>query len=210
MAWGRPVMRKIITVSREFGSGGRELGKRLADELGVDYYDREIVLALAEKTGIDEHFLENQLEKGGLVNYPVHYAQTFTQFPAVSDMTVQLLNMQQKLLRELAARGDCVIVGRAADSILEEYRPFRIFVYASPEAKVARCRSRSHEDEDLSDREILRQMKRIDKARAEYHDIISPNAWGNKTSYHLCVNTTGIDIKSVIPALAEYCRHYNP
>ena len=203
-------MRKIITVSREFGSGGRELGKRLADELGFAYYDREIVSALAEKTGMDENYLENQLEKTGVLNFPIHYAQTFTQFPAVSDMTVQLLNLQQNLLRELAGREDCVIVGRAADSILEDYHPFRIFVYASPEAKLARCRNRSREGENLSDREILRQMKKIDKARAEYHDIISPTLWGQMMSYHLCVNTTGIEIKSIIPAVAEYCRQYHP
>ena len=80
----RTEMKNIITVSREFGSGGRELGKRLADELGFSYYDREIVTALAEKTGMDEHYLEQQLDSSGVVSYPVHFAQTFSQITAVS------------------------------------------------------------------------------------------------------------------------------
>lgn len=199
-------MNSIITVSREFGSGGRELGKRLADELGFAYYDREIVTALAEQTGMDEHYLERQLESGGVVSYPVHFAQTFSQISAVPDGAVQLLSLQTKLLRELAAKGDCVIVGRAADTVLEEYAPFRLFVCAEQEAKIRRCRQRAPEGEELSDREILRQMKRIDRSRAEYHDIISSRLWGDKSAYHLCVNTTDTEIKTIVPGIAAYYR----
>ncbi len=199
-------MRRVITVSREFGSGGRELGKRLADELGFAYYDREIVTTLAKRTGMDEGYLEHQLESGPVVSYPVHFAQSFTQLSAISDTAMQIMSMQSGLIRELAAKGDCVIVGRAADSILEEYKPFKLFVYAEQEAKLARCKSRAREDENLSDKEILRQMKKIDRARAEYHDIIAAHAWGERTGYHLCINTTGIEIKRIVPAVAEYFR----
>ena len=97
-------------------------------------------------------------------------------------------------------------ISYAADSILEEEFPFRLFVYAESEAKLERCRSRATEGEGLSDREILRQMKRIDRRRAEFHDIISPRPWGDKESYDLCVNTTGTEIKAVVPAVAEYYR----
>lgn len=197
---------EIITVSREFGSGGRELGKRLADELGFSYYDREIVTMLAERTGMDAGYVERQLEKETVVQYPIHFAQSFTQLSAVSEATMQLKAEQTNLIKELAKEGRCVIVGRAADSILEEYDPFRLFVYADQESKLKRCRSRAAETENLSDREMLRQMKRIDRSRAEYHDIISSRAWGQKESYHLCIDTTGIEIKKVIPAVANYYR----
>ena len=116
------------------------------------------------------------------------------------------MTMQTTLIKEIAAKGDCVIVGRAADSILEEYDPFRIFVYADEVSKLARCRERAEEGENLTDREIVRAMKRIDKARAEFHNIISEYRWGEKEGYDLCVNTTGLVIKQIIPALADYYR----
>lgn len=197
-------MNHIITVSREFGSGGRELGKRLADALGYSYYDREIVSALAEKTGLDEEYLANRTETGAMSQFPIHFARTFAQLPTISDDSVQLMSMQTSLIKDIAAKGDCVIVGRAADSILEEFSPFRIFVYADEASKLERCRQRAEDGEDLSDRDMLRAMKRIDKARAEFHDIISEYKWGEKESYDLCINTTGLEIRQIIPALADY------
>ena len=117
------------------------------------------------------------------------------------------MSMQTSLIKELAEKGNCVFVGRAADSILEEYNPFKIFVYADEQSKLDRCKQRAEEGENLTDREMLRAMKRIDKARAEFHDIISEYKWGDKEGYDLCVNTTGLEIKKVIPALAEYYRN---
>ena len=76
-------MSHIITVSREFGSGGRELGKRLADALGFSYFDREIVTALAAETGLDEEYLANSTETGALSQFPIHFARSFTQIPTV-------------------------------------------------------------------------------------------------------------------------------
>ena len=201
-------MNHIITVSREFGSGGRELGKRLADELGYSYYDREIVSALAEKTGLDENYLASSTETGVMNQFPIHFARSFTQMPAVSGDSVKIMSMQTSLIKDIAAKGDCVIVGRAADSILEEYEPFRIFVYADEVTKLKRCRERAEDGEDLSDRDMVRAMKRIDKARAEFHDIISEYRWGDKEGYDLCINTTNIEIRNVIPAVAEYYRYF--
>ena len=137
-------MGNIITVSREFGSGGRELGKRLADELGYRYYDREIVTALSEQTGMDPNFLDHQLESSSArVRYPIHFAQSFSQIAAVSDTAMHILSLETKLIRELAAKDDCIFVGRAADALLEEQNPFKLFVYADEASKLARCRSRA-------------------------------------------------------------------
>ena len=198
-------MSNIITVSREFGSGGRELGKRLAGELGFAYYDREIVTALAKETGMDESFLDQQLEVNTVqIPFPIHFAQSFSELTTMPDTTMHILSLQTKLIKELAAKGDCVFVGRAADTLLEDRKPFKLFVYADQASKLARCRSRATDEENLTDKEIIRHMKRIDKARAEYHDIISSRAWGEMSAYHLCVNTTDTEIKTVIPAVADY------
>ena len=200
-------MGNIITVSREFGSGGRELGKRLADELGYRYYDREIVMALSEQTGMDPNFLDRQLENSSSrVRYPIHFAQSFSQLAAAPDTATHLMALQTRLIRDLAAKGNCLFVGRAADALLEEENPFKLFVYADQDSKLARCRSRAEEDENLTDREIIRRMRRIDKSRAEFHDVIASKPWGDMSAYHLCVNTTGVEIKKLIPAVAQYYR----
>ena len=199
-------MPRIITVSREFASGGRELGRYLAVELGFSYYDREIVTRMASETGLDELYLENQMEKSVMSPMSTHYAQSFSQIATNPDPAVQILAIQTRLLKELAAKGDCVVVGRAADVILEGFHPFKLFVCADEASKLQRCRERASEEEKMSDREMQRWMKRIDKARAEYHDIISTYSWGDKAGYHLCVNTTGLNLATLAPAIANYYR----
>lgn len=196
----------IITVSREFGSGGREVGKRLADAFGYAYYDREIVAAIAAKTQMSEGYVANALEGGLFRNIPVHFGRTFSYTSAMMGSTTNLFVEQHKILKELAAKGDCVIVGRAADAILKEHRPFNLFVYADMEAKLRRCRERATEEESFTDKEMARRIKKIDTERARYHELFSDTPWGKKESYHLCVNTTDVSIKALVPALAEYVR----
>ncbi len=199
---------KIITISREFGSGGREIGKRLADALGIAYLDREIVTAIAEKSSLDEDYVERNIERGFLKMYPVTFSNTLTHMPLILNGTPNLLAEQHKVIREMAGRGDCVIVGRGADNILRDYTPFKIFVYADMAAKIDRCRKRAPEAETLSDREYEKYIKQIDKARAENHNIFSSNKWGDRIGYNLCVNTTDIEIKSFIPHLAAYTEEW--
>ena len=103
-------MGHIITVSREFGSGGRELGKRLADALEFSYFDREIVTALAKKTGLDEDYLASSTESGAFTQIPIHFARSFSEAPAFSNEAVKLMSMQTSLIKELASKGNCVIV----------------------------------------------------------------------------------------------------
>lgn len=196
----------IITISREFGSGGREVGKRLADELGFAYYDREIVSAIAQKTRMDEGYVENALEGGLFRSVPVHFGRTFSYSTALMTNTTNLYVEQHKIIKELAAKGDCIIVGRAADAILEEYDPFNLFVYADMPSKVKRCQERAPEGERLSERELIRHIKKIDAERAKYHEMFSDTRWGKKESYHLCVNTTGVQVKALVPVIAEYAR----
>lgn len=196
----------IITISREFGSGGREVGKRLADAMGYAYYDREIVTAIAQKTRMDEGYVASALEGGLFRGIPIHFGRTFSYSTTLMTNTANLFVEQHKIIRELAAKGNCIIVGRAADAILEEYHPFNLFVYAELEAKVRRCQQRAPEGEKLTERELIRRIKKIDTERARYHEMFSDTRWGRKESYHLCVNTTGVEIKSLVPVIAQYAR----
>lgn len=198
----------IVTVSREFGSGGREVGKRLADELGFDYYDREIISAIAQEANMDAGYVEHVLENSLHYSYPITFSHTLSLNCFINSSAPQLLGIQHKILRSLADKGNCVIVGRSADAILEMYKPFRVFVYADMEAKLARCRQRASADEQLSDRELERKIRQIDKNRADNHDLIASSRWGDRAGYDLCVNTTNISIKEIVPSVADYARHF--
>lgn len=196
----------VITVSREFGSGGRELGKRLADELGYAYYDREIVEEIAKKSELDEHYVEYALDGGMFRNFPVHFGRTFSYSPTLMANETKLLAEQNKLLKELAEKGNCVIVGRAADVILRDFNPFNLFVYADMESKVKRCRLKGYEHEHFTDKEMIRKIKRIDADRKRYHGVISDIPWGDRHGYHLCINTSGRDVKALVPFVVDYYK----
>lgn len=198
---------RIITISREFGSGGRELGKRLADALGIAYYDREIVESIANTQGADPAFVEKTLDSQLWQSVPLHFHHSFSNLNGLQSLQTDLLLAQTKLLEKIAASGnDCVIVGRNADAILADYEPFNIFVCADMEARIDRCIARAERGEDVSRKKIRQNIRRIDKARAQTRDIISGSKWGHRGTYHLMVNTTGWNIKLLAPAVADFAR----
>lgn len=199
-------MNKIVTISREFGSGGRELGKRLVDELGFFYYDREIITEISKKVGLSEEYINNMSEKGK-TSYPFQFAKSFTVYSSKQNNQTEILVAQQKVLKEIAKKGNAVIVGRGANVILAEYNPMNIFVYADMETKIKRCEERE-EEKPLTKKEIENKIKQIDKSRKDFHNIISNIEWGEKENYDLCINTSNIEIKEIIPALAEYIQNY--
>lgn len=201
-------MSNIITVSREFGSGGREVGKRLADELGYAYYDREILEEIAKETNMSEWYVENVLEKGVPRSTVLHFGRSFSYYSPVTQQAINLLVAERNVIKVLAAKGDCVIVGRGANTVLAEEHSFNIFVYADMESKVARCRARASEDEKLTDKELEKKIKQIDSARAKSQEMVANFKWGDKRGYHLCVNTSGMSIKQMIPALAAYTKQW--
>ena len=191
---------RIVTIGREFGSGGRELGKLLAETLGVAYYDGEIVAAIAERSSLAEDYVNQVVENRIMNYYPITVANTMSVIHASSAFSVNgsIYAAQTDILREMARKSDCVIVGRCADYILAEERPLRIFVYADMESKLARCRAKEP-DGGKTDRELEKSIKAVDKSRAQYYRFYTGQTWGDKLNYDLCVNTTGIEL----PALAE-------
>lgn len=196
---------RIITISREFGSGGRELGKRLADHMGFDYYDSEIISAIAQNSGMDEHYVERTLSNHGWQNVPVSFRGTLGSSAYLQASKVSLLLEQKRVLEEIAALGkDCVIVGRNADVILRDYHPFSLFVCAEMDAKVKRCMERAAQDENLSEKELLRKIRQIDKMRKQTRAILSGSEWGQRDAYHLTINTTDWVIKELVPAVAHF------
>ena len=195
---------RIITISREFGSGGRELGKRMADILDFDYYDSEIISAVAKNSGFDEHYVESTLNNHGWQSFPITFQSTLASSSYMSSNKVELLLEQKRVIEQIAEIGkDCIIVGRNADYLLKNYKPFNLFVCASKEAKLRRCMHRAKENEKISERSMLRKMKLIDRSRAHTRAILSHTVWGDRNQYHITVNTTELDIKSTAKLLSD-------
>lgn len=200
-------MNKIITISREFGSGGKELGKRLADELGYSYYDSEIITLLAKETGMSEEYIKNISEKG---IYPMafQFGKTFASFGALQSNQTEILVKQQEVLKKIAKKGNAIIVGRGANFVLKDYNPLNIFVYANMESKIRRCKEKGSEDENLSDKELEKKINQIDKARKNFYGMISGREWGEKDNYHLMINTSDFEIKNIIPSITQYVETF--
>ena len=196
-------MNKIITIGREFGSGGREFGRRLVEELNIEYYDKEIIAEISKHTKLSEEYVSEIIEHRIHHLYPITIGRTIN---FASDYQIkqiqQVYQAQCDILKELAEKSSCVIVGRCADFILKDYNPFKIFVYADIESRINRCEKRN-EDKQLTRKQIKKHIIRIDKERAKYYEYYTGLKWGDKSNYDLCVNTTDTVIKDVVPIIAK-------
>lgn len=195
---------KIITVSREFGSGGREVGKRLADRLGIPCYDREIIDMVAEKQGLDKNYVEYMSENDIRLFYPSTIGRSFYAPTLSAPYAIQIAATEHQIIKELSLKSDCVIVGRCADVILKDQNPLRLFVYADEQSKLVRCRNRASNNENLTDKELARKIKEVDQKRAAYRKSYTEHRWGDYRGYDLCINTSGKEIKILLPGLVSY------
>ena len=193
----------VIALGRQFGSGGREIGRKLSESLGFAYYDRELLKLAAERAEVGEELFADKDEKAGnpwLFKAFYQGGPKVKQGQSAEDV---LFQMQSEIIRELAEKEDCIIVGRCADYILKDKNPLKIFVYADMASKIARCRLKAPENEHLSDHEMRKQIKRIDRNRAKYYEFYTGRKWGDKLNYDLCINTTNTEIKKIVPRIAK-------
>ena len=194
-------MNKIITIGREFGSGGRELGRRLAEELGFEYYDNEIITEISKHTALSEQYIKQIIECTPHQLFPITVGHSLTVHHDHAFHLVQsVYAAQEKIIKDLAEKSNCVIVGRCADYILKDYKPFRLFVYAEMESKGARCMAR---DDSLTEKQLRRKIRAVDKNRSRYYSFYTGNNWGARTNYDLCINTTNTEIKEIVPVISK-------
>lgn len=200
-------MNKVITISREFGSGGREFARRLADKLGYAYYDSEIITELAKRTSLTEEYVQSLNEKSPAPLFPITIGHTLA---PVADVRWEHHNTlfveQSNLLKELAEKSDCVVVGRCADCCLSDFNPLRVRLYADIDARVERCKSRAEDSEKLTDREIRQKINETDKARAKYYRFYTGKKWEDALNYDICINTTNKDIKKLVDDFADMLK----
>lgn len=197
-------MARIITIGREFGSGGREIGKRLADELGIAYYDNEIITEIAKRTKLAEGYVEHVMANSPSTLMPLTIGRTFYMgIDPVMEQNNVIYREQSLLVQELAEKSDCVIVGRSADYILREKEPFRLFVYATMQSRMERCRKRAPEHENFTDKELKRHIQDVDRKRGKYYQFFTGQTWGDRLNYDLCINTSNASIKGVVAAITK-------
>ena len=174
----------IITISRQFGSGGRQLGRMIAAQLGYDYYDKEIISAIAANKGMDENYVKNALDSNRIQPLRQNYRGSIARYTTTANTALML--EEKKIIEEIAKQGrNCVIVGRNADIILAEYNPMNVFVCADMASRVQRCVDHAPEGENLTARELEKKIKRIDKARVKSRRVLTGKEWGGNDAYHL-------------------------
>ena len=194
---------KIITISREFGSGGRKLGEAIAEQFGFDYYDREIITAIAKNQELEEAFVANIMDQSLKKTINRKFRATLDTENIAEISHQDLLNEEQRVLEEIAAKGrDCVIVGRHAEYRLRNYNPYRIFVCADLDARIDNCLYYQETNGAETIKQIAKNIQKVDKIRAHTSFVVTGNEWGDPSNYDLVVNTTNWkDIEEMAPVI---------
>lgn len=184
----------IITIGREFGSGGHEIGKRLAEKLGINFYDKNLIELAAEHSGLDLSVLNNSDEKApGLFLSP--YA------PTVPD---QLYLAQSEVIQKLAEKESFVIVGRCSNAVLsEDVDAFNIFIYAPMKERIKRIMDRYLID---SPEKARKEIIHMDKVRRSYYQYYSEYRWGDREGYDLLIDSSKLDFDIIVDLLADLAQ----
>lgn len=198
----------VITISRGYGSGGRTIGNLLAKELGIHYYDRELLRLASDKSGINETLFEKSDEKlrNSLLYKIARKEYKGEIIPPDSEDFISndnLFNFQAKVIKGLADQESCVIVGRCGDYILRDRENVvKIFVHASLEDCVVRLEDMF----SLSKSDLEKKIKSIDKRRADYHKYFTGQDWNNAENYDLCLNTHQLGYDKCIEIVKAYLK----
>lgn len=194
-----------ITIGRQFGSGGRETGKKVAEALGIPYYDKELLVVAAKESGLSHQFLTEYDEKP---NNSFLYSLVMGQQNVLSGMrgtTVEQLasQAQRDAVLSVAEKGSCVIVGRCADYILRDQPGLvRVFICADDDSRVARICQR----DGLDEKEAREKMRKMEKARAAYYAFHADREWSAADSYDLCINSSRRGIDAAVELILQFCK----
>ena len=176
----------VITISREYGSGGREIGEQLAKELGIPFYNKELINMAAKESGLSEEYIR-KTEQVKSTSFLYGLYMGAQQLP----MNDQIFLVQSKIIRQIAEEGPCVIVGRCADYVLRERKDLlSVFVHAPMDLRI----QRAQEVYGKSAGNMEDYIKKKDKKRASFYNYFSQNKWGNARNYNLSISSAqGID-----------------
>ena len=193
---------RIITISREFGSGGRTIGKMTAEKLGIPYYDKELVKKVAVETGFDESYIEKQGEDAPSKSIFGYAFAARGMNGAMNGMSADdfLWVIQRNVILDLAEKGPCVIVGRCADYILKERADcLNVFVHADADIRAERIVRLYGE----SEKSPLKRLEEKDKKRSVYYRYYTGREWGMAANYHIALNSGKLGLERCVELIAE-------
>ena len=195
----------VITIGRQYGSGGAEIGKRLAQELGIKFYDKELINLAAKESGFSEQILKDYDERPtNSFLYSLSLGSYSYDSAAYGNINVPITDKvfmaQAQIIRDLAAKEPCVIIGRCAESVLKNHDALlSVFIHSDIDRRIERiCEKKNVTRDKASD-----MIKKIDKKRASYHNYFSDGRWGEAAEYDICLDSKmGIenDVKII-----KYC-----
>ena len=184
----------VITIAREYASGGRYIGKLVADKLGIKLYDNEFISKVAKETGLSEEYIENNEQKRDAL------ASLNNGYYSGLNNSDELFIKESELIKEAADKESCVIVGRCADFILAgRENVINVFVYSDMEDKINRATTYYGMDKAKAEKEI----KRIDKLRANHYKYYTENDWNNHSNYDICINSDAFGVEKSADLICE-------
>ncbi len=196
----------VITISRQFGSGGREVGRMVAERLDIPFYDSILINMAAEKSGMSKQVLENLDEKAAsrfLYTIPTSIPTLGHAATAVYNMPLSdtLFLTEYEIIKQLADSGPCVIVGRCSDYILKDHPDhLSVFIHAPEEARAKRIADYEH----IETKEALSRISKYDKERRKYHDYYAAGTWGNAAFYDLTVNSSILGVAGTAGLIVKF------
>ncbi|HJB86508.1 AAA family ATPase [Mordavella massiliensis] len=200
---------RIITIGREFGSGGHEIGNLLATRLDIPLYDNNLIRMVAEKLDIreetaravDETTLNSFL--AGFIFEPIEESSRLNGTEYVPPLTQQVYELQCDIIRKLAERGPCIIVGRCADFVLRDHKNcINVFICADWEDRVERIAAKY----DISQRKAADKIKKMDRERRNYYESHTGQEWGSIDSHHMLLNVSRLGMDRTVDILERICR----
>ena len=187
---------RVITISREFGSGGRTIGKMVAEKLGIPCYDAELIEKIAEQSGYSAEYIKQEVEYGTGGWLSAVFADRST------GLTYQdkMFSIQSRIIEELANESPCVIVGRCADFVLKDKADcLNVFIHASMEKRAERIVKEYGERAESPEK----RLKEKDKRRAAYHRFYTDMKWGHAQNYHVCLDSGEFGIEKCAEIIAQ-------
>lgn len=198
----------VLTFARQFGSGGHEVAKTTAEILGIPFYDKELIAIAAKESGLSEHLFDGLDEKPtnsflySLVMGVQSGASTYCRYGDVTGSD-NIFRIQAQVIRQIADKGPCVIVGRCADYILRDYENLvSIFVHADMEQRTARIMKRYN----LKEKNAEDYINKTDKRRNSFYNFYTNRIWGSVENYNLAIDTAQVGIKNAAEIIADYVK----
>ncbi len=198
----------VVTIARQYGSGGRTIGEMLAKDLKIPYYDKELLKLASDDSGINERLFENADEKIKMTNLfkVVKNIYTGQIIPPDNDDFVSdnnLFNYQAKIIKQLAGEESCVIIGRCADYVLKDYsNVLSVFIHAPKDY----CMEQAAKKISLHSKDLEKYIAKTDKRRAEYYKYYTGRDWTDARNYDLCLDSSKLGFDRCVEEIKSYIK----